>query len=354
MQTKILSVSAENMDSCLREAACLLRAGELVAFPTETVYGLGADGFAAAAASGIYAAKGRPSDNPLILHVADRSMVDMAVQEVPAMAEKLMAAFWPGPLTLILRRSRQVPLEVTGGLDTVGIRMPDNDIARGLIKVAGRPIAAPSANLSGRPSPTTAAAVYADMQGRIPLILDGGACSFGVESTIIDAAGRVPVILRPGAVTREMLEEITGQVALDPALSGESAVPRAPGMKYTHYAPKAPLTLIEGEAADMAAAFQREILRLKQTGHIPGIIVSRETADAVHDLVQPELTAVYGSQGCLLEIASRLYSCLRGFDDKEADCLLAEGTTSQGLGLAIMNRLHKASGFRSLTAGKEK
>ena len=351
MQTKIVRIEdVQEQKQELIAAGKIIRAGGLVGFPTETVYGLGANGLDAVASAGIYAAKGRPSDNPLILHVADRTMIDMIAADVPAMAEKLIAAFCPGPITLILRKKEIVPASITGGLDTVGIRMPDNDIARSLIRQAGVPIAAPSANISGRPSPTTAEAVYHDMQGRIPLILDGGSCDFGVESTIVDCSGAMAAILRPGAVTREMLEELLGEVRLDPALVGAGTVPRAPGMKYTHYAPKAPMTLIEGTAQNMAGAFQREVSRLQAEHHTVGIIASREVAAALAGAVAPELICVYGAQGDLSAIAANLYEALRSFDRKPADMLLAEGTTDAELGLAIMNRLHKASGFRTIEA----
>ena len=374
MQTKIIKIQeVKKQQADFAAAGEIIKQGGLVAFPTETVYGLGANGLDAEACAGIYAAKGRPSDNPLILHVANRAMIDDVAAEIPEMAEKLIAAFCPGPITLILRRREIVPLRITGGLDTVGIRMPDHDIARALIKAAGVPVAAPSANLSGRPSPTTAEAVAADMDGRIPLILDGGGCEFGVESTIVDCTGDEAVILRPGAITREMLAEVVGEVRLDPALTpvlpaasagrpcpGEGAavdpvfaqagqaVPKAPGMKYTHYAPKAPLTLLEGKPAYMAAAFRKQIELAQWKGHVVGIIVSSEVARQLRDVLPEELICSYGQQGNLREIAANLYEALRSFDDKPADMLLGEATTDQGLGLAIMNRLHKASGFRSI------
>lgn len=349
MQTKIVVLKdiAVQADE-IAMAGNILRSGGLVAFPTETVYGLGANGLDAQASAGIYDAKGRPSDNPLILHIADRAMLDMIAAEVPEMAEKLLAAFCPGPITLIMKRQAVVPLRITGGLDTVGIRMPDNDIARALIRSAGVPIAAPSANISGRPSPTTAQAVYRDMQGRIPLILDGGPCRFGVESTIVDCTSEVAVVLRPGAITLEMLQEVLGQVRLDPALVGADTVPRAPGMKYTHYAPKAPLTLLEGEPDKMAAALRQQLCSLQAAGHIVGVIASQEAAASLVDILPQELLCVYGQQGDLRAIAANLYEALRSFDSKPADMLLAEGTSDAGLGLAVMNRLHKASGFRSI------
>ncbi len=353
METKLIQIDdVKAQKEALLAAGELLRRGEVVAFPTETVYGLGANGLDAEACAKIYAAKGRPSDNPLILHVANRSMIDQVAAAIPDQVEKLIAAFCPGPITLILPRKSIVPDRITGGLATVGIRMPEHDVARALIAAAGVPIAAPSANISGRPSPTTAEAVQVDMAGKIPLILDGGACDFGVESTIVDATGDKAVILRPGAITKEMLEEVlgTGNVIIDPALVGADSVPRAPGMKYTHYAPKAPLTLIEGLPTRMVRAFRREIGRLQAEGHTVGVMASHEVLRELSDIVPGELLVDYGHQGKLSAIAANIYEALRSFDDKEADVLLGEGTAADGLGLAIMNRLHKASGFRSIKA----
>ena len=264
------------------------------------------------------------------------------------MAEKLLAAFLPGPMTLILRRKSIVPDRITGGLDTVGVRMPESAAARVMIRAAGVPVAAPSANLSGRPSPTTAASVLRDMDGRIPLILDGGPCRFGVESTIVDCTGPVATILRPGAITREMLTEVLGGVKIDPALVGAHTVPKAPGMKYKHYAPKAPLTLLEGSPSKMAAAFRRQVRQLQKEGRAVGILASDEVCAALSDLVPETLRKSYGPQGDLAAIAAHIYEALIAFDDTAADALLGEGTTEQGLGLAIMNRLHKASGFHTI------
>ena len=348
METKVIRITdvATERDA-IHEAAAILRAGGLVAFPTETVYGLGANGLDRTACAGIYAAKGRPSDNPLILHAADREMVDMAAREVPPLAEKLLAAFAPGPITLILPKRMEVPDSVTGGLDTVGVRLPENDIARALIRAAGIPVAAPSANLSGRPSPTNAAAVAADMAGRIPLILDGGSCRFGVESTIVDCTGDAAVILRPGAVTPEMLREVVGEVRIDPALKG-AAIPRAPGMKYTHYAPRVPLTLIDAPAGRRAAVFRREVEKRQAAGETVGLIVSEEVAAALEDIIPLELRGVYGRAGDLAAMAAHLYDTLRSFDRKPATVLLGEAVAPEGLGLAVMNRLEKASGGRKI------
>lgn len=331
-------------DEALTKAADFIKNGGLVAFPTETVYGLGGDGLNSEAASKIYKAKGRPSDNPLILHINDQKMLHKIVNDVNSMAKKIMTAFCPGPITLILPKSDIVPSSVTGGLNTVAVRMPDNDIARELIRLSNTPIAAPSANISGRPSPTTAQAVYNDLHDRIDMILDGGACHFGVESTILDCTEDVPIILRPGAITKEMLEELFPVVKIDRAIVGDNVVPKAPGMKYKHYAPKANMILFEGSSAKMVEAIASKMADYEKEGKKVGLVVSYEVAEKL----QHENTAIYGNQEDLLTIASEIYECLRFFDDKDVDIILAEGTTDKGIGLAIMNRLHKASGFNSI------
>lgn len=343
MECELIKINSVK-DEALKKAADCIKNGGLVAFPTETVYGLGGDGLNSEAANKIYLAKGRPSDNPLILHINDQKMLHKIVKDVNSMAKKIMTAFCPGPITLILPKANIVPSSVTGGLNTVAVRMPDNDIARELIRLAQTPIAAPSANISGRPSPTTAQAVYHDLQGRIDMILDGGACQFGVESTIVDCTEDVPIILRPGAITKEMLEEIFPVVKIDKAIVGENVVPKAPGMKYKHYAPKANMILFEGNPTKMAKAMAEKINEFEQKGEKVGLIVSHEVAEKL----QHENTAVYGYQGDLMKIAAEIYECLRFFDDKDVDIILAEGTTNNGIGLAIMNRLHKASGFNSI------
>ena len=331
-------------DEALTKAAEFIKNGGLVAFPTETVYGLGGDGLNSEAASKIYKAKGRRSDNPLILHINDQKMLHKIVNDVNSMAKKIMTAFCPGPITLILPKSDIVPSSVTGGLNTVAVRMPDNDIARELIRLSNTPIAAPSANISGRPSPTTAQAVYNDLHDRIDMILDGGACHFGVESTIVDCTEDVPIILRPGAITKEMLEELFPVVKIDRAIVGDNVVPKAPGMKYKHYAPKANMILFEGSSAKMVEAIASKMADYEKEGKKVGLVVSYEVAEKL----QHENTAIYGNQEDLLTIASEIYECLRFFDDKDVDIILAEGTTDKGIGLAIMNRLHKASGFNSI------
>ena len=261
MQTKVVKIDSANIDDAAMKEACdLIRAGELVAFPTETVYGLGANALDEEAAKKIYAAKGRPTDNPLIAHIADFSDLKPLVAEIPEAAGKLMEAFWPGPMTLILPKADCIPDAVSAGLDTVGIRLPANADARRLIRAAGCPIAAPSANRSGRPSPTTALHVLEDMDGRIPLILDGGVCQVGVESSVIDATGEVPVILRPGGITPEMVERVLGHVRVDEHVMSplrEGDVARSPGMKYKHYAPKAKTVIFSGAPEHVVSAICR-------------------------------------------------------------------------------------------------
>lgn len=343
METELIKINSID-DEALKRAGQCIKDGGLVAFPTETVYGLGGDGLNEVAAKNIYLAKGRPSDNPLILHINDQKMLGRIVSEVTSMAKKIMTAFCPGPITIILPKSNIVPKAVTGGLDTIAVRMPDNDIARALIKYADTPIAAPSANISGRPSPTTAQAVYKDLQSRIDMVLDGGACQFGVESTIVDCTEDVPIILRPGAITKEMLEEIFPVVKIDKAIVGANVVPKAPGMKYKHYAPKVDMILIEGDNKKMSSSIKEILHKYENEGKKVGLLVSDEVANELNH----QNTFSYGSQENLAQIASEIYEGLRYFDDKDVDIILAQGTTDKGIGLAIMNRLHKASGFNSI------
>ena len=340
MQTEIITITdVKAQQEELTRAGKVLRGGGLVAFPTETVYGLGANGLDAAACARIYEAKGRPSDNPLILHVSDRAMVEMIVAEVTSMAEKLLAAFMPGPITLILRRKAIVPDRITGGLDTVGIRMPEHPVARAMIRAAGVPIAAPSANISGRPSPTTAASVLRDMKGRIPLILDGGPCHFGVESTIVDCTGPVAVILRPGAITREMLTEVLGGCKLDPALVGADTVPRAPGMKYKHYAPKAKTVIFDGAAERVIAAICTRYDEAEAAGERPAILGFDE-----HDFGGRTRISL-GSVKRPQDAAARLFGALRELDERGETVALCEAVEATGIGLAVMNRMGRAAAF---------
>lgn len=341
--TRVLRVDAAHPEpEVMAEAALLIRQGNLVAFPTETVYGLGADATDPAAVAGIFAAKGRPSDNPLIVHVADREHLESVIAEVPPAAERLMERFWPGPLTLVLPKRSTVPDAVTCGLATVGVRMPSHPVALALIRAAGVPIAAPSANRSGRPSPTSAEHVMEDLSGRVPLVLDGGETGVGLESTVIDMTADPPVLLRPGGVTLEQLIEAIGPVEVAGAVHGAEAgeKPRSPGMKYTHYAPKAPLLLVDGPVLHMQAKIIDLAREFAEEGKRVGIMCSAES----RGVYPAQVVLEYGSRGDLAAVASDLFSTLRAFDRHGIDVILAEGVPTTGIGLAVMNRLRRAAG----------
>lgn len=352
METKIWKISdsapvAKEEQEHLKKAAELLRQGELVAFPTETVYGLGANALDECAAKKIYTAKGRPSDNPLIAHICDLEMIRPLISCFPETGRKLAEAFWPGPLTLIFPKSELVPYGTTGGLDTVAVRMPSDPVARELIRLAGVPIAAPSANTSGRPSPTLAEHVYQDMNGKIEVILDGGAVGIGVESTIVDVTGDIPMLLRPGAITMEMLRETIGEVEIDPAIVGPMRAdvrPKAPGMKYRHYAPKADLTLIEGEVGAVISKINALAAEKQKEGYRVGIICTEETVSCYHG----GMIRSIGQRAKEETIAHNLYAVLREFDDLGAEYIFSEGFSEDHLGQAIMNRLNKAAGYHIL------
>ena len=344
MNTKVLSPT----DEALTLAADLLRGGQLVAFPTETVYGLGANALDSAAVLGIFEAKGRPADNPLIVHIHDRAQLD-GICHVPEAASRLMDAFWPGPLTLIMPRKSAVPNEVTAGLDTVAVRMPSHPVADALLKACGLPIAAPSANRSGRPSPTTARHVFDDMDGRIPLILDGGSCDVGVESTVVDMAHDVPCILRPGGVTQAMLESVIGEVTvagsvLRPLRPDEQAL--SPGMRYKHYAPAGQVTLVEGEEAQVVAAMRALYQSAEAEGRKACVMCFTEHVEALRDCHPHDI----GSQSDPAQVAHRLFDTLRRLDDEGMDAIFSEVMPPEGVGLAVMNRLGRAAGFRSIRA----
>ncbi|MDU4960870.1 MAG: L-threonylcarbamoyladenylate synthase [Sporomusaceae bacterium] len=345
MATEIVKVDPLQPDpAVIAAAAAIIRHGGLVAFPTETVYGLGANGLDAAATRRIFAAKGRPADNPLILHIADPGDIQRLVERVNSNAAALMQAFWPGPLTVVLKRSAIVPDAVTAGLDSVAIRLPQSTVARALIRAAGVPIAAPSANTSGRPSPTSAQAVAFDLDGRVEMILDGGRCTVGLESTVIDCTTPVPTLLRPGGVTREMLLAILGELDADRNLADQTVVPRSPGMKYTHYAPAAPMTLVAAATpAATAGLLLREVNLALAAGKRVGAVVAAETAAGLPAAVQ---SAVYGRRGDKQAIAGSVYDCLRRFDQAAVDIIFCEAVDETGIGLAIMNRLRKAAGYR--------
>ena len=342
MQTRYYKIDRENPDSSvMAEAARIIRQGGLVAFPTETVYGLGANGLDPSAVGRIFQAKGRPADNPLILHIADRSGLNELVTGVPGWLGPLLDKFWPGPLTVVLPRLPNVPDMVTAGLDTVAVRLPSLHAARDLIRKSNVPIAAPSANLSGRPSPTTAEAVLTDMDGRIDMVLDAGPCDVGLESTVLDCSSAVPTILRPGGVTQEMLEECLPKLAAAGARAvNDAETPRAPGMKYRHYAPSAPLVLFECKSADAPAKLADAAVKALSQGKRVGAIVSQETAR----ILPAGVTVVsYGKRGRREQAAARLYEALLYFDRQPVDVILAEGVPEKGIGRALMNRLYKAA-----------
>lgn len=347
-RTRYYYVSATNPHpAVIGEVGRAVSRGRIVAFPTETVYGLGADCFNPRAVERIFRAKGRPADNPLIVHIASREELARLSSDIPRAAEALADAFWPGPLTLVVPRAGRVPDIVTAGLDTVAVRMPDHKVALALIRAAGRPLAAPSANTSGRPSPTTAAHVMADLAGKIDAVLDGGPAGIGVESTVLDLTGPVPVILRPGGITREHLEAVIGRVEIAPAqfLPGESGVPRSPGLKYRHYAPRGELWLVAGEPPDAARKIREQVKEWKERGLKVGVLASREVASYCRD-AGADFFRVLGSRACLEEVAKNLYSSLRECDARGVEFILCETFPSHGLGLAVMNRLSRACGFR--------
>lgn len=346
INTRYIKVDQNNPEAdAIAEAALILRQGGLVAFPTETVYGLGADAANARAVARIFKAKGRPPDNPIIVHVASRNQLSALVVSVPTEAEILMDAFWPGPLTIILPAGKGVPEAVTAGLATVAVRMPDHPVALALIKAAGVPVAAPSANLSGKPSPTHAAHVLQDLDGRIEAILDGGPAGVGVESTVLDLTAEAPIILRPGGITPEELSACLGKVIIDSDVimgcyDGES--PRSPGMKYTHYAPRAPLLLVTGSQPAVALKIRQMARAETSGGRRVGILTYSDSSDfsAAGEVV------VAGRREKPETVAAGLYSALRRFNELGVDVILAEGLEEKGVGLAVMNRLKKAAGGR--------
>ena len=343
METKVEKIEKTQMNmDIINAAGQILKQGGLVAFPTETVYGLGANALDEEAARKTYAAKGRPSDNPMIVHIASLEDLYPITKKVPEKAVVLAEKFWPGPLTMIFEKSELVPHGTTGGLETVAVRMPDNEVALALIRAGGGYVSGPSANKSGRPSPTMARHVLDDLEGRIDMILDGGPVHIGVESTIVDMTVEPPMILRPGAVTKEMLEETVGEVAVDHTILTADAKtpPKAPGMKYRHYAPRAEMTVVEGplekvvdKIGELAAARENE-------GHRVGIIATQETMDRYGY----ENVKCIGTREDESTVAANLYAILREFDDDGTEYIYSEAFASDGIGSAVMNRLLKAAG----------
>ena len=331
------------------EAARLVQQGEVVGFPTETVYGLGADGLNGEAVNKIFVAKGRPNDNPLILHIAELKDIEQLTTGLNANAKALAEHFWPGPLTIIVNKSAIVPDEVSAGLPTVAVRFPSNSYAREFIRACGCPIAAPSANISGRPSPTNAQDVLEDMDGKVAGILDGGTCGIGLESTIVDTTEELPTILRPGGISYEQLTELLGVVEIDKGLlDNKNFKPKAPGMKYRHYAPKANMYLFEGEATALLPVMTERALR---QGMKVGVLCSKLMAEKLQEQAGLEISC-WGSS--LEQLANNLFYLLRDFDRTNPDVILAEGVSEQGIGLAIMNRMRKAAGHQSVLAADSK
>ena len=342
MDTKIIKID----EALISQAGKIIKNGGLVAFPTETVYGLGGDALNRESSKKIYAAKGRPSDNPLIVHIADIRDMDAIVLKVTENALKLAERFWPGPLTMILKKSDLVPLETTGGLDSVAIRMPVHKTAAAFIKAAGGYVAAPSANISGKPSPTSAKYVIQDMDGRIDMIIDGGDSGIGLESTIVDLTGDIPVLLRPGYITVEQLREVLGNVDVDKTiLDGDCKErPKAPGMKYRHYAPKGELTIVEGQALAVVEKINELTHEAERKNKKVCVIATDENADSYEAGVIKSI----GSRNDEDIIAHRLYTILRECDDENVDVIYSESFDSAGIGQAIMNRLLKAAGHHMI------
>lgn len=352
MQTKLISIvegePESSIEEKLTEAGEIIRNGGLVAFPTETVYGLGGDALNKESSRKIYQAKGRPSDNPLIIHIADMEHLEKIVSEIPESAVKLSKAFWPGPLTLIMKKSDNVPRETTGGLDTVAVRMPSHKIARRFIEKSGGYVAAPSANLSGKPSPTSAKYVAQDMMGRIDMIIDAEGVEIGLESTIVDLTSDVPMILRPGFITQHMLSKVVGEVDMDVTLidSTSSQAPKAPGMKYRHYAPKGELVIVEGEPENIVRYINEQTNLHMEKGEKTGVIGTADYIGGYHaDSIKNA-----GNADKPLEVSNRLYTFLREFDDEDVEYIYSESFgnsfSDEGFGQAVMNRLLKAAGHK--------
>ena len=345
MTTEYIVMKEEAPDpEVIKRAGRIIKDGGLVAFPTETVYGLGGDALNPESSRKIYAAKGRPSDNPLIVHVCRMEDVGLIVSEIPPVAEKLAETFWPGPLTMIMNKNDLVPKETTGGLDTVAIRFPSNKIAQALIEASGGYIAAPSANRSGRPSPTLAKYCMEDLDGRVEMIIDGGEVGIGLESTIVDLTDAQPTILRPGFINRKMLEEIIGTVEVDRTLiTPDSGIaPKAPGMKYRHYAPKGELVILEGERDKVVDEINRAAAYNREHGIRTGVICTDET----RGLYEADCIKSAGARSDESGVARALFRILREFDDEKADRIYSESFDGGNLGQAIMNRLMKAAGHR--------
>jgi L-threonylcarbamoyladenylate synthase len=349
--TLLLKVDPETPEpEKIQAAAAFIKKGGLVAFPTETVYGLGADALNAAAVQALFEAKKRPLDNPPIIHVENINDVYRLATQVPPETEKLMRTFWPGPLTLVFKRSSIVPDVTVAGLDTVAIRMPQHNVALALIRASGCPIAAPSANLAGKPSPTSAKHVFDDLNGRIDVVLDGGITRIGVESTVLDLSVDPPMVLRPGGTPFEALQKALGSVQLHPFVVAEKELPlgkaRSPGMRHKHYAPNAKVLLVEGSVAAVTAKIKELVDDYRLEACKVGVLATDETAAQYGADVVKSL----GSRFNLAVVAQNLFRLLREFDAEGVDVIIAEGVPADGLGLAVMNRLRKASAYNIVKA----
>lgn len=346
----IIRMETEQKDG-LQQCADIIKDGGTVAFPTETVYGLGANALDVEAVKKIFEAKGRPGDNPLIVHVYCAEQIPKLVKSVPENAKQLMQRFWPGPLTLIMEKSDAVPYEVTAGLDTVAVRFPKNPVARQFLELCGLPVAAPSANRSGRPSPTKASHVIEDLYGRIDAVIDGGDCDYGLESTVLDVSGEVPILLRPGSVTYEQLCEVLGEVEIGEGVSEkppEGVIPRSPGMKYTHYSPNADVIVVSGQDENVELYINHQIEKHHKMGHKVGVMVYQHVLPRISGA---DVLLTLGDRNHRSNAASVLFSHLRRFEQEGADVVFAQDCGEQGIGLAISNRLNKAAGYEIIELG---
>lgn len=340
MKTKIIKIDENNIDRVLiKEAANVIKSGGIVAFPTETVYGLGANGLDEQAVKKIYKAKGRPIDNPLILHICRKEELNALVRDIPDIAYDLMDSFWPGPLTMIFKKSDIVPNIISAGLDTVAIRMPDHPIAKELIFESKVPIAAPSANISGKPSPTKGIHVIEDMMGKIEMIIDGGDTGVGLESTVLDLSTKTPTILRPGGITFEELKGLIPNIDQDESITNIEEIPKSPGQKYRHYAPNADMILYIGDVEKVVDEIKKATDKFIKEGKNVGIMATEETKDEYEE----GHILVSGSRFNKETIAHNLFDTLRYFDELNVDIILAEGVSSDNIGMAIMNRMVKAA-----------
>ncbi|MCQ2499104.1 MAG: threonylcarbamoyl-AMP synthase [Lachnospiraceae bacterium] len=347
METRVVKIDIKNIDTeAIEDAGRIIRDGGLVAFPTETVYGLGGDAFNPKSSQKIYAAKGRPSDNPLIVHIADLSDLGKVAKDIPDAVYKVAKAFWPGPLTMILKKVDNLPKETTGGLDTVAVRMPVHPVALDFIRAAGGFVAAPSANLSGKPSPTSSKYVIEDMFGRIEMIIDGGDSDIGLESTIIDMTSEEPMILRPGFITQDDLLRVLLTVNIDETIMSDTSgkAPKAPGMKYRHYAPKGDLTIIDGETKKVIDYINQKVLTARADNIRTGVISTDET----YSFYEADAVKTIGSRNDEASIAKNLFRILREFDDEDIDLIFAESFSNTGISMATMNRLLKAAGHKEV------